>query len=86
MKKLFLVPLSIFAILMFACGGETEVVEVTKEVVVEKPTTVEVVKEVPVMTEKVVEVEKEVIKEVEVEKKYKPLVIYSGEKNHWLGQ
>ena len=68
MKKLFLVPLSIFAILMFACGGETEVVEVTKEVVVEKPTTVEVVKEVPVMTEKVVEVEKEVIKEVEVEK------------------
>ena len=34
MKKLFLVPLSIFAILMFACGGETEEVEVTKEVVV----------------------------------------------------
>ena len=85
MKKLFLVPLSIFAILMFACGGETEVVEVTKEVVVEKPTTVEVVKEVPVMTEKVVEVEKEVIKEVEVEKKYKPLVIYSGRKESLVG-
>ena len=61
MKKLFLIPLSVFAILMFACAGETEVVQVTKEVVVEKPTTVEVVKEVPVMTEKVVEVEKEVI-------------------------
>ena len=27
MKKLFLIPLSIFAILMFACAGETEVVE-----------------------------------------------------------
>ena len=85
MKKLFLIPLSIFAILMFACAGETEVVEVTKEVVVEKPTTVEVVKEVPVMTEKVVEVEKEVIKEVEVEKKYKPLVIYSGRKESLVG-
>ena len=85
MKKLFLVPLFLFfAILMFACGGETEVVEVTKEVVVEKPTTVEVVKEVPVMTEKVVEKGK-VIKEVEVEKKYKPLVIYSGRKESLVG-
>ena len=33
MKKLFLIPLSIFAILMFACAGETEIVEVTKEAV-----------------------------------------------------
>ena len=37
------------------------------------------------MTEKVVEVEKEVIKEVEVEKKYKPLVIYSGRKESLVG-
>ena len=48
MKKIFLIPLSILAVLMFACAGETEIVEVTKEVVVEKPTTVEV--EVPVVT------------------------------------
>ena len=32
MKKLFLIPLSVFAVLMFACAGETEVVEVTKEI------------------------------------------------------
>ena len=83
MKKIFLIPLSIFAILMFACAGETEIVEVTKEVVVEKPTTVEV--EVPVVTEKVIEVEKEVVKEIEVEKKYKPLVIYSGRKESLVG-
>ena len=37
------------------------------------------------MTEKVVEVEKEVVKEVEVEKKYKPLVIYSGRKESLVG-
>ena len=43
-----------------ACGGETEIVEVEKEVIVEK----EVVKEVPVEVERVVEVEKEVVKEV----------------------
>ena len=85
MKKLILIPISVFAVLMLSCAGETEVVEVTKEVVVEKPTTVEVVKEVPVMTEKVVEVEKEVVKEVEVEKKYKPLVIYSGRKESLVG-
>ena len=43
-----------------ACGGETEIVEVEKEVIVEK----EVVKEVPVEVERVVEVEKEIVKEV----------------------
>ena len=61
MKKLFLLPLSIFAILLFACSGETEIVEV--------------VKEVPVVREKV----------VEVEKKFKPLVIYSGRKESLIG-
>ena len=50
-------------VLAAACGGEKEIVEVVKEVVVEK----EVVKEVPVNVEKVVEVEKEVVKEVKVE-------------------
>ena len=61
MKKLFLLPLSNFAILLFACSGETEVVEV--------------VKEVPIVREKV----------VEVEKKFKPLVIYSGRKESLVG-
>ena len=36
MKKLILIPISVFAVLMLSCAGETEVVEVTKEVVVEK--------------------------------------------------
>ena len=50
-------------VLAAACGGEKEIVEVVKEVVVEK----KVVKEMPVTVEKVVEVEKEVVKEVKVE-------------------
>ena len=50
-------------VLAAACGGEKEIVEVVKEVVVEKV----VVKEMPVKVEKVVEVEKEVVKEVKVE-------------------
>ena len=35
MKKLILIPISVFAVLMLACEGETEVVEVTKEVIKE---------------------------------------------------
>ena len=53
-----------------ACGADPEVVEVVKEVVVEKEVPVEVVKEVVVEKEvvKTVEVEKEVVKEVVGEK------------------
>ena len=61
LRLALITTLSAFAFLVGACAGETEVVEVTKEVVVEK----EVIKEVEVPGETVV-VEKEVIKEVEV--------------------
>ena len=76
-----------------ACSAETEVVEVEKQVVVEK----EVIKEVQVPGETVVtEVVKEVKvnvpgetviveKEVEVEKKEKELVIYSGRSESLVG-
>jgi len=76
---------------LFACSSETEVVEVEKQVVVEK----EVIKEVQVPGETVVtEVVKEVKvpgetviveKEVEVEKKEKELVIYSGRSESLVG-
>ena len=58
--------------LVGGCSGEKEVVEVVKEVPVEKEVVKEVVKEVPV--EKVVEKEvvKEVVKEVPVEKETPP--------------
>ena len=74
-----------------ACSAETEVVEVEKQVVVEK----EVIKEVQVPGETVItEVVKEVKvpgetiiieKEVEVEKKEKELVIYSGRSESLVG-
>ena len=74
-----------------ACSAETEVVEVEKQVVVEK----EVIKEVQVPGETIVtEVVKEVKvpgetivieKEVEVEKKEKGLVIYSGRSESLVG-
>ena len=51
---------ALLLLLVAACAGAKEIVEVEKEVIVEK----EVVKEVPVQVEKVVEVEKEVVKEV----------------------
>ena len=61
LRLTLIITIATFAFLVGACAGETEVVEVTKEVVVEK----EVIKEVEVPGETVV-VEKEVVKEVEV--------------------
>ena len=61
LRLALITAIATFAFLVGACAGETEVVEVTKEVVVEK----EVIKEVEVPGETVV-VEKEVVKEVEV--------------------
>ena len=95
-KNLALAMFSSLLIAFFvACSAETEVVEVEKQVVVEK----EVVKEVQVPGETVVtEVVKEVKvpgetivetviveKEVEVEKKEKELVIYSGRSESLVG-
>ena len=58
-------------------GFGEKIVEVIKEVPVEKVVVKEVVKEVPVerIVEKIVEVEKEVIKEVPVEKIVEKVVI-----------
>ena len=95
-KNLALAMFSSLLIAFFvACSAETEVVEVEKQVVVEK----EVIKEVQVPGETVVtEVVKEVKvpgetvvetviveKEVEVEKKEKELVIYSGRSESLVG-
>ena len=63
-----------------ACSAETEVVEVEKQIVVEK----EVVKEVKVPGETIVETVI-VEKEVEVQKKEKELVIYSGRSESLIG-
>ena len=70
----------------FACSSETEVIEVEKQVVVEK----EVIKEVEVpgetvITEVVKEIEVPVIVEKEVEKEEKTLVIYSGRSESLVG-
>ena len=70
----------------FACSSETEVIEVEKQVVVEK----EVIKEVEVpgetvITEVVKEIEVPVIIEKEVEKEEKTLVIYSGRSESLVG-
>ena len=69
-RVLWIAALTIAAALMaaIACGGETQTVEVIKEVPVEKVVTetVEVIKEVPV--EKTVTKTVEVVKEVPVEK------------------
>ena len=71
----------------FACyNAETEVIEVEKQVVVEK----EVIKEVEVpgetvITEVVKEIEVPVIIEKEVEKEEKTLVIYSGRSESLVG-
>ena len=61
LRSTLIITIAMFAFLLGACASDPEVVEVIKEVVVEK----EVVKEVEVPGETVV-VEKEVIKEVEV--------------------
>ena len=61
LRSTLIITIAMFAFLVGACASDPEVVEVIKEVVVEK----EVVKEVEVPGETVV-VEKEVIKEVEV--------------------
>ena len=89
-KNLALAVFSSLLIVFFlACSAETEVVEVEKQVVVEK----EVIKEVQVPGETVItEVIKEikvpgetVIIEKEVEKREKELVIYSGRSESLVG-
>ena len=81
MKKLNFVLLNLLIFLLVSCSSGTEIVEVVKEVPVEK----EVIKEVPVEVVKVVEREVEVIKEVPVEKTYDTLVIYSGRGESLVG-
>ena len=77
MKKvtLSLMAAAVLALVLAACGGaDPEVIEVIKEVPVEKVVIQEVEKEV------IVEVEKEIIKEVEVERIVKEVVEVEVEK------
>ena len=69
MKKFNFVLLNLLIFLLVSCSSETEIVEIVKEVPIEK----EIIKEV------------EVIKEVPVEKTYDTLVIYSGRGESLVG-